>query len=249
MLCSSLFVLCLSFEQVLCNLAGVVLELLSLDEICVPLPSSLVHVIRDLALPHDVLQHRLVFELFLREDVYQCKALLLRTFLGFDLRLVRLILDSVFRSSPGPSGQFHIAHQSRCSFRFTRLLLLCVGAVSKLVTSVAIHLASHPATNVRLQMRCQLDAAVRHLNSSPSEPCSFSLQLVSLRLESRLRPLFGPPGGFFASFCCPSTATASRCAVCSWTYHTASQDLCRSWLHREPVASLRPVHDRLAQTG
>ena len=40
---------------------------------------------------------------------------------GFDLRLVRLVLDSVFRSSPGPSGQFRIAHQSRCSFRFTPL--------------------------------------------------------------------------------------------------------------------------------
>ena len=52
--------MCLSF--VLCNLAGVVLELLRLDEICVPLLSFLVHVVRDLALPHDVLQHRLVLE-------------------------------------------------------------------------------------------------------------------------------------------------------------------------------------------
>ena len=33
---------------------------LRLDEICVTLVSFLVHVIRDLALPHDVLQHRLV---------------------------------------------------------------------------------------------------------------------------------------------------------------------------------------------
>ena len=32
------------------------------------------------------------------------------------------------------------------------------------------------------------------MNSSPSETCSLSLQLVSLRLESRLRPLLGPPG-------------------------------------------------------
>ena len=64
----------------------------------------LVHVIHYLALPHDVLQNidlpswRLVLELFLREDVSHCKALLLRTFLGFDLCLVRLILVSVFRS-------------------------------------------------------------------------------------------------------------------------------------------------------
>ena len=57
--------------------------------------------IQNLALPHDVLQHRLVFKPFLREDVSHCKASLLRTFLGFDLRLVRLVLDSVFRSSPG----------------------------------------------------------------------------------------------------------------------------------------------------
>ena len=35
---------------------------------------------------------------FLREDVCHCKALLLRTFLGFDLRLVRLVVVSVFRS-------------------------------------------------------------------------------------------------------------------------------------------------------
>ena len=50
----------LGLPFVLCNLAGVVLELLRLDKICVPLLSFLVHGIRDLALPHDVLQHRLV---------------------------------------------------------------------------------------------------------------------------------------------------------------------------------------------
>ena len=38
---SSWFVLRLSIVQVLCNLAGVVLELLRLDEICVPLEVSL----------------------------------------------------------------------------------------------------------------------------------------------------------------------------------------------------------------
>ena len=45
------FVLRLSSVQVLCNLAGVVLELLRLDEICVSIRSFLVHVIHDLALP------------------------------------------------------------------------------------------------------------------------------------------------------------------------------------------------------
>ena len=70
-LCSSRFVLCFSFVQVLCKLASVVLELLRLDEVCVPL-------IRNLAFVHDVLQHRLVLELFLREDVSHCKSLFLR---------------------------------------------------------------------------------------------------------------------------------------------------------------------------
>ena len=94
--------LCLSIVQVLYNLAGVVLELLRLvfdSKFPCPRYSQ-----SNLALPHDVLQHRFVLELFLREDVSHCGALLLRTFLGFDLRLVRLV--SVFRSSPGPSGQF-----------------------------------------------------------------------------------------------------------------------------------------------
>ena len=114
----------------------------------------------------DLSSWRLVLELVLREDVSHCEALLLRTFLGLDLRPVRLVLVSVFRSSPGPSGQFQIAHQSQCSFRFTPLRL-CVSVVLTLVTSVSIdtcHL-------------CLLDAVVR-------QPCSLSLQLVSLRIES-----------------------------------------------------------------
>ena len=143
--------LCLSIVQVLCNLASVVLELLRLDEICVPLEVP-VHVVHNLALPHDVLQHRLAFELFLREDVSHCKALLLRTFLGVDRRLLRLVLDSVFHSSPGPSRQFQIARQSRCSVRFTRLRL-CVSVVLTIVTSVSID----------TRHLCLLDAAVRHL--------------------------------------------------------------------------------------
>ena len=65
----------------------------------------LVHEIHNLARPHDVFQ--LALELFRREDVSRCKDLLLRTFLGFDLHLVRLV--SVCRYSPGPSGQFQIA--------------------------------------------------------------------------------------------------------------------------------------------
>ena len=50
---------------------------------------------------------QLALELFRREDVSHCKDLLLRTFLGFYLHLVRLV--SVCRCSPGPSGQFQIA--------------------------------------------------------------------------------------------------------------------------------------------
>ena len=74
----------LSTVQVLCNLAGVVLGLLRLDEIYVPLM---------MCFNIDLSSWRLDLELFLREDVSHCKALLLRTFLGFDLRLVRLVLD------------------------------------------------------------------------------------------------------------------------------------------------------------
>ena len=58
---SSRFVLRLATVQAVCNLARVVLELHRLDEICVPLEVSLSTVIHDLALPHDVLQHRLAF--------------------------------------------------------------------------------------------------------------------------------------------------------------------------------------------
>ena len=46
----------------------------------------LVHVIHNLTRPRDVFQ--LALELFRREDVSHCKALLLRTFLCFDLHLV-----------------------------------------------------------------------------------------------------------------------------------------------------------------
>ena len=49
---------------------------------------------------------RLVRELFLSEDVSHCESLLLRILLGFALRLVRLIVDSVFCSSPGPPVNF-----------------------------------------------------------------------------------------------------------------------------------------------
>ena len=49
-----------------------------------------------------------VLMLFLHEDDPHCTALLLRTFLGFDLRLVRLVLFSVFRSSSGPPVSFRL---------------------------------------------------------------------------------------------------------------------------------------------
>ena len=96
----------------LCNLAGVVLELL-LDEICVPLEVSVstkftvLHFFM-VCFNKDLSSWRLVLELFLREDVSHCKALLLRISLGFDLRLVSLILVSVFCSSPGPPANFRL---------------------------------------------------------------------------------------------------------------------------------------------
>ena len=44
----------------------------------------------------DLSSWRLVLELLLREDVSHCEGLLLRTSLGFDLRLVRLVLTLCF---------------------------------------------------------------------------------------------------------------------------------------------------------
>ena len=94
--------------------------------------------------------------------------------------------------------------------------------------------------------------AHRGLRSATSVRCLLDLQLVSL--ESRLRTLLGPClvvpwGSFFTSFCSSPTATVLRCAVYSWIHHSASQDSRCSWIHRKPVASLRPVHGSLAQTG
>ena len=56
-----MFVLSLSTLEALCNLAGVVLELLRLDEICVPLEVPVSAEFTVLHFFHDVLQHRLVF--------------------------------------------------------------------------------------------------------------------------------------------------------------------------------------------
>ena len=161
----------LSTVQVLCNLARVALELYRRDEICVPLEVSLstqfttLHFLM-MCFNVDLSSWRLVLELFLREDDFHCRALLLRTFLGFRLRLVRLFLVSVFRSLLVLLVNFRLVRlsQSRCSLRFTRLVLLCMGAVLMLVTSVAIDTsfisaASDTSTNVL----CLLDAAVRHL--------------------------------------------------------------------------------------
>ena len=101
----------LATVQALCNLARVVLELHRLDDICVPLEVSLstqcttLHFLM-MSFNIDLPSWRLVLELFLREDVSHCKALHLRILLGFDIGLVRLILLSVFRSSPGPPVNF-----------------------------------------------------------------------------------------------------------------------------------------------
>ena len=51
---------------------------------------------------------KLVLELFLREEVSHCEALLLRILLGFDLRPVRPNLVSVFCCSPGLLVNFRL---------------------------------------------------------------------------------------------------------------------------------------------
>ena len=123
----------------------------------------------------DLPSWRLVLELFLREDVSHCKALLLRTFLGFDLRLVRLVLVSVFRFLLVLPVNFRLVRlsQSRCSFRFSSLvflaicctkvttrptgftrLRLCLGVVLTLVTSVVIEASSISAAIDTPRMFC-----------------------------------------------------------------------------------------------
>ena len=133
----------------------------------------------------DLPSWRPVLELFLREDVSHCKALLLRTFLGFDLRLVRLVLVSVFRSLLVLPVNFRLVRlpHSRCSFRFSSLvflairctkvttrptgftrLRLCVGVVLTLVTSVVSEVSFiSVAIDISTNVLCLLDAAVRHL--------------------------------------------------------------------------------------
>ena len=135
----------------------------------------------------DLPSWRLVLELFLREDVPHCKALLLRTFLGFDLHLVRLVLVSVFRPLlvlPVNFGLVRLS-QSQCSFRFSSLvslaicctkvttrptgftrLRLCVGVVLTLVTSVVVVTSFiSAAVDTSTKVLCLLDAAVRHLST------------------------------------------------------------------------------------
>ena len=108
-------------------------ELHRLDEICVPLELSLstqfttLHFLM-MCFNTDLLSWRPVLELFLREDVSHCEASLLRTFLGFDLRPVRLVLVLVFRSLLVLPVNFRLVRlsQSRCSFRFSSLVFLAI---------------------------------------------------------------------------------------------------------------------------
>ena len=176
--------------QALCNLARVVPERHRLDEICVPLEVSLstrfttLHFLL-MCFNIDLPSWRPVLELFLREDVSHCKALLLRTFLGFDLRLVRLVLVSVFRSLLVLPVNFRLVRlsHSRCSFRFSSVvflairctkvttrptgftrLRLCVGVVLTLVTSVFSEVSFiSVAIDISTNVLCLLDATVRHI--------------------------------------------------------------------------------------
>ena len=115
-LCHSFFFSCLSLSSVslclcqfLCSLSAVVsvsccLTLCSLSVCCL---STTFHFLM-MCFNMDLSSWRLVLELFLREDVPHCGASLLRTSLGFDLRLDRLVLDSVFHSSTGPPVNFRL---------------------------------------------------------------------------------------------------------------------------------------------
>ena len=110
------------------------------------------------------------------------------------------------------SSQFQIAHQSLCSFRFTRLRLLCVSMVLTLVTFVSID----------TRHLCLLDAAVRHHNRAVHR-LNLVLDLCNVFLfDVNLQ-------GLLHKFLLLFHATTSRCAACSWIHNAASQDSCRSW--------------------
>ena len=103
-------------------------------------------------------------------------------FLGFNLRLVRLVLVSVFRSLLVLPVNFRLVRlsQSRCSFRISSLvflaiccskvttrltgstrLRLCVGVVLTLVTSVSIDTSFiSAAIDTSTNVLCLIDAAV-----------------------------------------------------------------------------------------
>ena len=105
-MCSSRFLLYLSIVQVLCNLAGVVLELLRLDEICVPLEVSLSTYFTILFFLMMCFNMDLSLRFSFVRMFRTVKHYLSESKKGFDLRLVRLVLDSVFRCCPGPPVNF-----------------------------------------------------------------------------------------------------------------------------------------------
>ena len=90
--------------------------------------------------------------------------------------------------------------------------------------------------------RCQLDAAVRHFK------CILHRQNLVLYLCN----LFLFDLNLHATSSKISVALPRQLhhvVLCVLGYTTASQDSCRPWLAMLPVASLRPVLNRLAQTG
>ena len=133
----------------------------------------------------DLPSWRLVLGLFLREDVSRCEALLLLTFLGFDLRLVRLVLVSVFRSLLVLPVNFRLVRFPNLDVRFdSPPWFSLLSAVSKsprarrdsldfvstwawfltLVASVVIETkVISAAIDTSTNVLCLLDAAVRHL--------------------------------------------------------------------------------------
>ena len=176
----SRFVLRLATVQALCNLARVVLELHRLDEICVPIEVSLsmqfttLHFLMT-SFNTDLPSWRLVLEHFPPCTVkYHFSEPFLVSifalfvsfsspcFLFVSILFLGFLVICCSKVTTRPTG-------------FTRLRL-CVGVVLTLVTSVSTDTSFILAA-------IGLDAAVRppQVNSSPSEPCSLSVQLVSLR--------------------------------------------------------------------
>ena len=188
----------------------------------------LVHVIHNLVLPHDVLQKslpswRLVLALILCEDVSRCKKHYFSEPFLVSIFALLVSLSSrwyavswSFRSisNCAPFSMFVSIH-STSSLRQRGFEILVTSVVIETSSISAGCVLVAAAARTRTFGVCSRRNLVLHLCN-----CSFRLETrFSLCLVLR---------GLLHKFLLFFTASTSRCAVCSWMHHSASQNSCRS---------------------